>query len=148
MKALKLILIAFFPLMLACSGNGNSGNESAKVDEPTDARSYVDSNSYIDVDIEELAKAQATSGPDSIDKSDIAKAKAAIYRFYKNVDMKDGKYSCSASKGSDINVSDKVFGALLNNLNDMNRWLEEAKERGDSVITFTPDSAYLESLLK
>jgi hypothetical protein len=55
---------------------------------------------------------------------------------------------CSIRSGADINVSDSVFTALSENLNDMNSYIKEAKAKGETVNMFEPDENYLNSLLE
>ncbi|MDE5745067.1 MAG: hypothetical protein K2H84_05325 [Paramuribaculum sp.] len=108
-------------------------------------RQYALSDSFIDVDIE------AISTPDSrstISETDMAKAKAAVYRFYKNVKEVDGNLVCDIPDGASINVSETVFAALKENLQQMNDGIKEAREKGYDVVQSKPDSAYLNSLLK
>ena len=55
---------------------------------------------------------------------------------------------CSIRSGADINVSDSVFTALSENLNDMNSYIKEAKAKGETVNMFEPYENYLNSLLE
>ena len=74
--------------------------------------------------------------------------KAAVYRFYKHVSVKDGYYVCGIKDGSEINVSQSVFVTLLENLNKMNRMIKEAKDRGEAIEVQVPDEEYMNSLLR
>lgn len=113
-------------------------------------QTYVESNAYINVDVQSIAYGIANPASRSVEVSDddVAKMKAAIYRFYKNVTVKDGYYSCSLKNGSEINVSDNVFSALSDNLNEMNAFIKQAKDKGEPVTIKEPDEEYLNSLLK
>lgn len=160
MRNLKLLSVITIMLFFVGCKSGNktedkSTESTAETPQMTDTpkglvKKYVEDNTYIDVDIPSiaysLANPSAVSG--TISGDDMAKAKAAIYRFYKNVSIVDGYFTCSIQSGSDINVSDNVFTALSENLNEMNSHIKEAKAKGETVNLFEPDENYLNSLLE
>lgn len=113
------------------------------------AKAYVDNNDYIDVDLYGMSKNNATVGSrSSTNPDDLAKARAAVYRFYSHVTIDNGKLTCDLKNGADINISQDTYMTLLENLNDMNRSIEEARQRGDSIVIPPVDQEYLDSLLK
>lgn len=150
-KLLSVITITF--LCAGCKSDDNADSMLEKVqavEAPKElVKAYVNNNTYIDIDIPSIAYGIANPASRSVEigEDDIAKAKAAVYRFYKNVSIIDGYYSCSIQSGSDINVSDNVFTALSENLNEMNSFIKEAKAKGETVNLFEPDENYLNSLL-
>lgn len=160
MRNLELLSIITIMLFFVGCKSGNKTEDkitesTAETHQMTDTpkglvKKYVEENTYIDVDIPSiaygLANPSAVSG--TISGDDMAKAKAAIYRFYKNVSIVDGYLICSIRSGADINVSDSVFTALSENLNDMNSYIKEAKAKGETVNMFEPDENYLNSLLE
>lgn len=112
-------------------------------------KELVEKNTFIDVDVKRLVNAATNpKSRSSVNGDDIAKMKAAVYRFYSNVKIKDGYYVCDVPDGAAINISESVFTALKENLDEMNSALKEAKENGHEVKIFEPDSVYLNSLLQ
>lgn len=122
----------------------------ATVQTETNAvKKYVDENTFIDLDVMALAKEIAS--PDTqaaIDLDKVAQMKAAIYRFYSHVELEEGVYVCHLSAASDINVSESVYKALLDNLNAMNSSIQKTKETGQEINVPEINEAYLNSLLK
>ncbi|MBD5256141.1 MAG: hypothetical protein HDS50_00715 [Bacteroides sp.] len=109
---------------------------------------YALSDTFIDVDAKALS--EIITNPDSrsaVNSDDIAKMKAALYRFYKNVKLEDGIYICDIEDGKSINISESLFVTLKENLQKMNDGVKEAHEKGIEVVQSKPDSAYLNSLL-
>ena len=109
---------------------------------------YVLSDTFIDVDAK--AFSEIITNPDSlsaVSSDDIAKMKAALYRFYKNVRLEDGIYICDIEDGKSINISESLFVTLKDNLQKMNDGVKKASEKGIEVVQSKPDSAYLNSLL-
>lgn len=112
-------------------------------------KKYVDENIYIDLDVYQLVKDVASPKTRATVNTDqIAQMKAAIYRFYSHVQVVNGFYKCSLKAASDINVSEGVYIALLNNLNDMNKNIQKAIDKGISFNVQEADEEYLNSLLK
>ncbi|MDE6651753.1 MAG: hypothetical protein K2K08_05030 [Paramuribaculum sp.] len=105
---------------------------------------YALSDSFIDVDIEAISTPESRS---TISETDIAKAKAAVYRFYQNVKEVDGNLVCEVPDGASINISETVFAALKENLQQMNDDVKAAREKGYDIVKTKPDSEYLKSLL-
>lgn len=119
--------------------------------QPNLVKKYIDENSYIELDVSELAKEMEEAkinSSGSVDQDKIAQMKAALYRFYSNVELINDTYVCKLTSGKDINVSADVYKALLDNLNDMNSAIQEAKKNGKEVVIPKVDKTYLESLLK
>lgn len=112
-------------------------NVSARVNE------LVKNNDVIDIDV-----ARISSSPDKLSNEDYAEVKAAVYRFYRNVKVENGRYVYHGSKvASDLKLSDRLFKAFLKNLNDINKSLDEQASKGEDVDISPVDSTYLSSLL-
>lgn len=146
----NLVLVIAF-LLTGCRSEANNVLDSViEAYAPKElVKKYVDDNTYIDIDIDALVRGIIT--PDSRisgSEEDLAKMKAAVYRFYKQVSVKEGYYVCGIKEGSEINVSQEVFSALLGNLNDMNRMIREANDKGEKIDIPVPDEDYLNSLLR
>ena len=112
-------------------------------------KKYVEDNAYIDLDVDALVKnVESQDTGSSLNEEDMAKMKVAVYRFYKHVSVKDGYYVCGIKEGTEINISQLVFKTLLENLNEMNRIIKGAKDRGEAIEVKIPDEEYLNSLLR
>lgn len=114
-------------------------------------KSYVESNDFIDVDVKAIEYAAinpASSRSQNVTEEELAKMVAGIYRFYKHVSVIDGLYSCSLKSGAEINISEDMFMSMLNNIEDINGYIKEVKDRGETINVMEPTEEYLESLLK
>ncbi|MDE6265474.1 MAG: hypothetical protein K2M11_10085 [Paramuribaculum sp.] len=149
-RAITTVMLTLLLITAGCGKKGNkAGVEPAEDMSSASVKEYVENNTFIDVDVNELVN--ALINPDahsSVKEADMAKMKAAVYRFYSNVKIKDGYYVCDVPDGVAINISDAVFNALKENLDEMNNALKEAKENGHEVKISEPDSVYLNSLLQ
>lgn len=150
-NVLLSLVIGFVTIVSSCQSDLNDTilNVSSIKTQTNAVKKYVDENSYIDVDVVGLAKEIAS--PDTravVDIDKVARMKAAIYRFYSNVELKDGIYNCKLTSASEINVSVEVYTALLDNLNDLNEAIQKAKEKGQSIHVPTVNETYLNSLLE
>lgn len=154
MKIYSIIIVLTSVLLLnGCNNNSNSyikNSDNENTTQPMSAKEYVENNTYINVDIIAISNAlsNSLSRDNSISEEDMAKTKAAIYRFYKNVTMDNGIYSCNLTSGEEINVSSEVFSVLLDNLNEMNKSAQEIRDKGGKIEMSVPDENYLNSLLQ
>lgn len=146
-------IIALFIITTICSCQSELDNTIQNVStiqtETNAVKKYVDENTFIDLDVTALAKEIAS--PDTrtaVDLDKVAQMKAAIYRFYSHVELEEGVYVCHLSAASDINVSESVYQALLENLNAMNSSIQKAKEAGQEINLPEVNEAYLNSLLE
>ncbi len=62
--------------------------------------------------------------------------------------MVDGKYVCDLKNAEEINISERLYEAILNNLNEMNTWIEQSKTSGKEVMIQEVNEEYLNSLLE
>lgn len=143
------------PVIAACEsepGKASSITEVASLLETSEGlvRTYVEGNAYIDVDVQSITHAimNPASRSEEISSDDVAKMKAAVYRFYKNVTVKDSCYYSPVKNGSEINISDRVFSVLSDNLQEMNDFIKKVKDKGEPVTIPEVDEEYLNSLLK
>ena len=95
---------------------------------------------------DDIAKSHTRSA--SVNQEEQAKMKAALYRFYSHVELVDDTYVCNLTSAEDINVSQGVYTALLNNLADMNNAILQAKNEGKELYIQDVNEAYLNSLLE
>lgn len=148
--SLSMVLVVVL-LLAGCRSDANNVLDYViEADAPKEmVKKYVDDNTYKDIDVDALVRGIIT--PDSRSsgsEEDMAKMKAAVYRFYKHVSVKDGYYVCDIKNGSEINVSQKVFSVLMGNLKDMNRMIREVKDKGEAIDVQVPDDDYLNTLLR
>lgn len=148
---LSLIAISFMTITYSCQADLDDTlqNISSVETNAATVKKYVNENTYIDLDVYQLVKDVASPKTRaSVNIDQIAQMKAAIYRFYSHVQVVNGFYKCSLKAASDINVSEGVYIALLNNLNDMNKNIQKAIDKGISFNVQEADEEYLNSLLK
>lgn len=148
-----LLLIWFLLLTGACSNKSEMSpekGEMARIEAPAGAvRTYVETDAYLDFDVQALVYGAINPSSRTVEVTpdDVAKSKAAVYRFYKHVTVKDGLLQCSLKNGAEINVSDRVFKAFMDNLNEMNEQMQALYDKGDTVDISDPTEEYLNSLL-
>ncbi len=141
-----LIVVVIIGAIESCT---NSNRQQAEEVEYSSAKEYATDNSFLDVDLQDIQNylvTPSTKNPNT--GAQIEKAKAAIYRFYSNVTVEDGQYVCKIESGKQINISDRTFNELMDNLNKMNSSIREIRERGESVNIQPVTEEYLSGLLK
>ena len=141
-----LIVVVIIGAIESCT---NSNRQQAKEVEYSSAKEYATGNSFLEVDLQDIQNyvvTPSTKNPNT--GAQIEKAKAAIYRFYSNVTVEDGQYVCKIESGKQINISDRTFNELMDNLNKMNSSIREIRERGESVNIQPVTEEYLSGLLK
>ena len=112
--------------------------------EPTAVEKIINNNSFIDIDLSQISK-QITMGTRAAKAEDLAKTKAAIYRFYSHVHLNENKqYVCLINSAQEINVSQNVF----DNLDETNSIIEQTIDSGNNIIVPEITTEYLNSLLK
>ena len=116
----------------------------------------VDRKNYVHLTIEELAKGDQLidfsdsmlMGPIDINKlsNDDAKiAKAAIYRIYSNLELKDNQYLFRVKDAEKLHLSERVFDRYVKDIEEMNAHVRTE----DEMKKLEPiSSEYLNSLLK
>lgn len=116
----------------------------------------VDRTNYDHLTIEELAKGDQLidfsdsmlMGPIDINKltNDDAKiAKAAVYRIYSNLELKDNQYLFRVKDAEKLHLSERVFDKYVKDIEEMNAHVRKE----DEMKKLEPiSSEYLNSLLK
>lgn len=140
-----------FCLLLGCNQNKSLLSLEAVLDTPVNkvqVKSLVENNDYLDVDVDELTKTLSTRSKNHIDTTALSKMRAALYRFYSHVKVTDGKYVCDLKNAEEINISERLYETISNNLAQMNSWIEESKKNGKEVMIQEVNEEYLNSLLK
>lgn len=139
------------PLIVGCSSDtDNLLNHVQEIKTSKElVNDYVKNNTYIDIDVDALVHGIVNPKSRAINtEEDMAKMKAAVYRFYENVSVENGYYKCNIPNGSAINISQEVYSALLDNLNLMNEVVKKSRDKGEKVDIQVPDQEYLNSLLE
>jgi len=116
----------------------------------------VDRTNYDQFTIEELAKGDQLidfsdsmlNGPIDINKlsnDDAKKAKAAVYRVYSNLELKDNQYLFKVKNAEELHLSERVFDRFVKDIEEMNSNVRKENE----MEKLEPiSSEYLSSLLK
>lgn len=124
----------------------NNQDEIKTISEMT--KDLIESNDYIDIDPLEIDNILASSTR-SAESDDLeAKARAVLYRFCSHVSIENGKYTTTLKSASDINVSEKAFNFMMDNLVQINESLDSAYKNGEEVILGDVGEKYLKHLLK
>lgn len=160
----ELLAIALMLLGLsACSSQESSlvdnNQEQSESVVVTDAKTLVDNNTFIDIDIEAYDMLIASS----IDRNNFneslkeaynkypeqtAMANAALYRYYSKLSVVDGYFVCSAKKASDLNMSERTFRAFDDNIKALNEDAKIERAKGNEITFPRITQDYLESILK
>lgn len=136
----KLFYVLTILLMVGCTPtNNNSTNQIGKT-----AKDYVESNVFLDFDIDNL-DVQTRSAQSVVDNEMF---KAALYRFYKHVKNVNGYDECDLKSGKEINVSDKIFAFLIDDMKSYNQLIKDTRSKGEKIETKPLDESYFENLLK
>lgn len=153
MKTNCLLIVLVALMVVACSDKSQVSpekGEMVRLEAPAGAvRDYVETDAYLDFDVQALVYKAINPSSRSVEVTpdDVAKSKAAVYRFYKHVKVRDGLLRCSLKNGAEINVSDRVFKAFMDNIDELNEQMQALYDQGDSVDISDPTEEYLNSLL-
>ena len=151
MKSLMILSIGLIGLLSSCKSEKHNvfQDVSSHQTKGDMVQQYLDDNTFINLDVKALARDLASSAStQDVDAQKVALMKVALYRFYSHVDLEDGVYKCNLSRADEINVSDEVFHALLDNLQEMNLAIANARKEGKDINLSKIDQEYLNRLLK
>lgn len=150
-KIIKSICFLALSLMvLSCSKDDSATDinknleEASSVQSSVSAKKFIDSNEKLDIQIDQTDPEFAKKFSDT----EVAKLKAAVYRFYSTVEVKDGIYSTTLERADQINISKDLFKLFKNNLDHMNQNINKQRAQGGKVTVQQVTPEYLESLLK
>lgn len=173
-KTLISILFAAILSLTACNGGSNTANSTTTdaTDINTDmpngtpglAKSIISEDRYIDIDsaeIEEVLNTLNLCGrrllgeeipaveiTDRINDN-IAKIKAATYRFYSNLTVVDNKMMLKPSTTArSMKMSEAIFNCMKANNDQTNEFIRLNAESGDSTEIAPITDEYLNSLLE
>lgn len=146
-----IFTLGLFIMMTAC-GNNAAENNSDTVENEYPIQSIKElalSDSLIDVDLLDVQASgimskESTRGTISEIPREV---RAALYRFYSHVSLEDSLYVCNLKSAGEINVSEKLFNDMMNDLQKCNMTIKENNEKGLENVLSPVDSTYLSSLL-
>ncbi len=146
-KIIYFTLLIALTIIIGCNGNNQMDinskiNEISFLESSVSARKFIETNEFIDVDIHKSKPSTA-----SMSDNDIAKLKAAVYRFYKTVKVENGQYNTSLISARQIKTSTSLYESLYENLLEMNRNIETLSKNKEEVEIPEITDTYLESLL-
>lgn len=149
-KICSIFLTLLLFLLFGCNKADETPNINQKLQQATaietavSVRQFAKSNEQLDVRIDlkdpEFVK--------SLSDMEIAKLKAAVYRFYKTVHAKNGNYYTPLNNGEEINISTDLFKVFRNDLLHMNQNINKLKKEGKDIEMQEISSKYLSSLLE
>jgi len=149
----SIYIFALTVFIFSCSKDDNITDVNKNLEEATSVQSSVSAKPFVESNEELDVKINLTN-PDfmkNLSDTEIAKLKAAVYRFYSTVYVKDSNYYTSLVSAAEINISEDLFKLFQDNLDHMNQNInklktKEGKEDKVTVQQVTPE--YLDSLLK
>jgi hypothetical protein len=145
------LLISFLALSCTKQENNISPEKLSSISEiKTNGLSatLIKDDGFLDVDLSKLNLEIADKLKNKYQKPELAKAKAAVYRYYKNVRVANGKYVTDLKSGNRIKISDQLFKLLSDNLEHMNASVEKLKNEGKNIDIQEITPEYLQSLLQ
>lgn len=134
-------------LVLGCSERTNKEARSIDDSELISAKALVENNDYIDVDKNALNFSEMI-GNDDVASVEGNKIKAAYYRFFQHVKLEDGRYVCDVEDAKDLNISPRLFNALLKEIEQVNVEIENAEKENIPITIPELNEEYLQSLLE
>ena len=157
MKLTILFIVAMFITSCANSSDIISDTtidrqqQSSVDDRPsappiTTAKMIIANNSFIDVDIAALENTTTAITEPYPEEHEMTRA--ALYRYYSKVTIVDGLMVCSAKKASDLNMSERTFRYINDNVNAINETVKEAQSKGTKVHMPEITADYLRFLIE
>lgn len=109
-------------LVISCANKQNN----KEMNHPVNLRQqYVRTNKFLDVDMSKFLPGVQTQSPATAEDS--AQMFVALYRFYSHVKVVDDAYVCDLTNAQEIQVSEKVFRSLSENLQKTNLQIQQLK---------------------
>lgn len=103
---------------------------------------YAQSDTFIQVSLPKNARIEELSA------ADLAKLKAAAYRFYKHVKLVDGHYQVSLPSGKEIAVDEEVVSAYKKAIDQVNQYADSLKAEGQEIRLPEITESYRQHLIK
>ena len=122
------------------------------------AKAIVDNNTYIDVDMQALNKILGDYiRENGLPKYDITAdlypeeyemSRAAMYRYYSKLVIEDGLLVCTAKSAEELNMSERTFKFMDDNIKRMQKQCIDAREQGLEVDLQPVTANYLNGLIR
>lgn len=142
-----LLSIALF---FGCSEHpeeNNLNDQLFKVRTKTSVTKFIESDEFIAVPRQKEALKRGDIS--TLSDQEIAKIKAALYRFYSHVELgANGRYIVKISSGEDIRISEEIFYVFKENIDDINDILDDASKSNINYEAPQITKEYLEDLLQ
>ena len=132
-----------FVLFVSCSHEQDKKQRTSSINL---RQQYVKTNKFLDVDMSKFLP--GTQIQASVTAEDSAQMFVALYRFYSHVKVVDDAYVCDLTNAQEIQVSERVFRSLSENLQKTNLQIQRLKEQGKKVTISEITPEYLNSLLE
>lgn len=124
----------------------------------TKAKTLVENNTYIDVDMGALNKVlvdyiRANGIPKYNITADLypeeyEMSRAAMYRFYSKIVIEDGLPVCTAKNAKELNMSERTFKYMDDNIKQIHQQCLQAKAEGIEVDAQPISADYLNFFIK
>lgn len=174
---MKLIVITFLLSLISfmpCNAQERSPHpDTVSISEATtdnqpikyfSSRTIERDNMYIDVDFDFVGEVINKHVRENRDKmlsdpqiafraimkeypQEFEMSRAAWHRFFSNGKIVDHVWECSAKTASELNMSERAFNFMANNMKEMREKLEVDKAEGGIIHDMSVTQGYLDSLL-
>lgn len=163
----QTLIIALLSITLSCTSNSDITADSLEnatteaiqsLSTPImKARQLVENNTFIDVDVAAFDKVTCETFDYTKPETafiaqqrypeDFEMIKAAMYRYKSNISLIDGYWVCSATKASDLNMSERTFNYFNDHNNKFNAELKSHREQGHEIDLPELTQDYLDAIL-
>lgn len=150
MKIVKLIALLFFILVIASCKNESSSNIETKDDafKAMTAKQIVESGVSVNVTREQLQDMEretvSRNGKDERPLSALPGYRAAHYRFVTHAKQdENGILTWTAKCGADLNISDDLFNAFVEEFEEVNAFIQDCMDKGVKCDPIWIDEEYL-----
>jgi len=113
-----------------------------------ESKRLIMENVFIDVDVDKLNQEINDHSKPKYQKPELAKARAALYRFYSHVKVEDEQYVCTLKSANEINISENFFKYLIDGQTSFNKAIKKLKAEDPKVVVPQITAEYLQSLLQ
>lgn len=139
------------------SATADTKDSSSLFTPVTKAKTLVENNTYIDVDMEAFHNAMIENFDRKNPQKNITAqlypeeyemVRAAMYRYYSKIILVDGLWVCTAKEASELNMSERTFKFVDDNIKKMHEQGEKAMAEGMTVKVPAITADYLKFLIK
>jgi len=148
MRKKLMLVIALGILAFACNSKRENGvpvvNLEALSAIPLDhsIEALAKGKEYIDVTLPPNARI------DELSQQELGLLKAAAYRFYRHVSLKDNQYKVDIKDPKSLYISDQVIKAYEQAIQNTNHFADSMAKTGQAIQLPAVNEEYLNKLLK